>query len=76
MNDKRRLAINEISARLESLKNVLDEILAEEQESFDRMPEGLQSSARGEVIQSAIDNLESASNDLTNSISSLEEAII
>lgn len=67
MNNARR-------ARLESVKSSIEELVAEvidvmdlEQEALDNLPEKLQKTERGDAMQDAIDNLESA-------ISALEEA--
>lgn len=49
-----------ILSEVESLKGQIQEIVDEEQESFDNMPAGLQNSDRGETSQAAIDALENA----------------
>lgn len=73
MNNNRRERIRKLISSLEDLSNELDEILSEEQEAFENMPESLQDSERGEQSQEAINALESAS--LADTISYLEEAI-
>ena len=65
MNNKRRKKIQDV---IRKLQNLLEEILDEEQEAFDNMPEGLQESANGMISQDAQDNLDAA-------IEALEEAI-
>lgn len=63
MNNDRRARINKIISALQDLNEEISAIRDEEQEAFDNMPEGLQSSERGEQSQEAISNLESASLD-------------
>lgn len=72
MNKSRRDRITKVISALEELSNEIDEILQEEQDAYDNMPEGVQNGERGDKAQEAISNLESAS--LTDIISSLENA--
>ena len=71
MNKQRREKIGKLKARIQStqteLKQIsseLSSILNEEQDAFDNMPEGLQSSYRGMCSEDAIDNMEEASEKL------------
>lgn len=68
MNKQRRSQITKIIERLEAINEDIDNILCEEQESYDNLPESLQESSRGEAMTEAIEALES-------SYSSVEEAI-
>lgn len=68
MNNPRRKRIEELSVQIEDLRNLLEEIMAEEEEYKDNMPENLQTSERYEIAENACDNMDSA-------LSSLEEAI-
>lgn len=68
MNKTRRMQIDEVIAKLEEAKEILEVLGEEEQEYLDNMPESLQMSEKGDKAQEAIDNLEGA-------VSSLEEAI-
>lgn len=72
MNNARRERIRSIISKLEDIQTEIEELTGEEQDAFDNMPEGLQSSERGDVAQEAISNLEAA--DLSDIISSLENA--
>ena len=65
MNDTRRRMISELKTQIDFANNYLKEankklssILSEEQDAFDNMPEGLQSSYRGMCSEDAIDNLD------------------
>lgn len=81
MNNARRKQIDDIVARLESVKSLaeqiasdLADIMADEQESFDNMPESLQSGERGQKSQDSIDNLENAHSELESVISTIDDA--
>lgn len=63
MNNERRARIRAIISKLEELNSEIEDIRSEEQDAFDNMPEGLQSSERGDQAQEAISNLESCSLD-------------
>ena len=55
--------------------DVLEEVRDEEQDAYDNMPEGLQYSERGDMMQEAIDNLDEAVDAVDEVISNLESAI-
>lgn len=74
MNASRRKVIASIVSDVSALQERIDEMLQEEQGILDNMPEGLQSSERGEKVQEAIDNLQSAYDGLDEISSSLESA--
>ena len=71
MNNKRRKEIAKVIRQIES---VVSDILAEEEEAFDNMPESLQYSERGDMSQEAQDNLSCAVDSLEEAISYLEDA--
>ena len=71
MNNKRR---KEIAATIRQIEGVVSNILAEEEEAFDNMPESFQDSERGDISQEAQDNLSSAVDALEEAISYLEDA--
>ncbi len=73
MNKQRRTEIKSIISELEIIKSRLDNVLSDEQYSFDNMPENLQYSMRGEESQEAIDYMEEAVSNLEEAISQLEE---
>ena len=50
--------MDELSTVLETVKEALQDVLNEEQEAYDNLPEGLQESARGQQMQEYIDALE------------------
>ena len=70
MNNKRRKEIKEAITKIEILvQNILDE----EQESFENMPENLQSSENAIISEDAQENLEAAIEALEEAIAYLEE---
>ena len=82
MNNKRRKRINELKTQIDfansTLKEVskkLSSILNEEQDAFDNMSEGLQSSYRGMCSEDAIDSMEEASEKLDEAIELLDDIV-
>lgn len=82
MNDTRRRRLREIKTQIDfansQLKDTskrLSSILSEEQDAFDNMPEGLQSSYRGMCSEDAIDSMEEASEKLDEVIESLNDIV-
>lgn len=72
MNKERRNQIKQAIWRIEDLvQNILDD----EQEAYDNMPEGLQMSTNGIVSEEAQDNLEMAIEALEEAISYLEDIV-
>lgn len=60
--------INNSSEYLQNIKKELEDILYEEENYFDNMPENLQGSMRGEAAEEAIDYL-------TEAIDSIDDAL-
>lgn len=82
MNNTRRRRINELKTQIDFVNNQLKDankklssILNEEQDAFDNMPEGLQSSYRGMCSEDAIDNMEEASEKLDEAIELLNDIV-
>lgn len=61
MNNKRRNKIQNIIDHLE-------DVIADEQDAYDNMPEGIQESDKGEVMEEGLGNLNEAKDLLENSI--------
>lgn len=68
MNRDRRDKLSDILVDLEAAKSDLEEIIDEEQEAFDNLPDNLQCSSRGEEMESGLD-------ELRESFEKLEEVI-
>lgn len=82
MNNARRRRISELKTQIDFANNQLKDankklssILNEEQDAFDNMPEGLQSSYRGMCSEDAIDNMEEASEKLDEVIELLGDIV-
>lgn len=73
MNAKQRKKLQGYADSLEEIKCAIEEMRDDEECKFDNMPEGLQDSERGESMQEAIENLESAASSLEETIDYLNE---
>lgn len=74
MNDKNRKQIQKWIDNLEEIKTGIEKMVFEETEKYDNMPESLQETERGESIQEAIENLDSSTMSIDESIEYLQEA--
>ena len=72
MNKTRRKKLNDMAHKLAFIKDELQDVLFEEQDCFDSMPENLQGSMRGEESEEAIDTMESLIDTLDEVIDGLE----
>lgn len=75
MNKQRRKEIQTISNDLLPLMTSIEDLLAEEQDYFDNMPENLQSSEKAEIAENAISNLEEALDNIRECIDNLESIL-
>ena len=73
MNKNRRKRIEDAVSSLMDLRDELESICEEEQESFDNLPESLQSSEKGETMEYNISVLEDSYNDIDSIIDNLNE---
>ena len=74
MNSARRKRLENIQGYLSEVLAELEGVLEEEQEAFDNMPESLQTSERGEISENAIGEIESAIENISDAIDSIENA--
>lgn len=74
MNVLRRKRLARISDQLEILKAELEDLLQDEEEARDNIPEGLQESPIYERADKACDDLQAAIDSLEETLSSIEEA--
>lgn len=74
MNDKNRKQIQKWIDNLEEIKTGIEKMVFEETDKYDNMPESLQETERGESIQEAIENLDSSTMSIDESIEYLQEA--
>ena len=75
MNKIRRKEIEAVISRLESIKDDIDNILSDEQDYYDNIPENLQSSERAENSEEAIEILEEVVSNLEDAIDNMGEII-
>ena len=73
MNKNRRKMIENIITMLDKAKVSLEDVLSEEEDYFNNMPENLQGSIRGTESEEAIDMLSEAVDNLNNCIDNLME---
>ena len=71
MNNARRKEIEKITADLEAIKERIEALQEEEQDAFDNLPESIQYGERGDKMQSAIDNLEYAPDNIQDCLDNL-----
>lgn len=74
MNNIRRKAIGKIQEQLDELRSTLQDVLDEEQECFDNIPENLWGSERYEKADEALENLTSAMDSIEEAVDYLTEA--
>lgn len=75
MNKQRRKQIEGMIDKLDNIKEHISDILDDEQNAFDNMPESIQYSERGYNMKEAIDNLDDAIGNIIDAIDNLYEAI-
>ena len=75
MNKQDRKVIEKWIENLDEIKCGVEEMMENETEKLDNMPEGLQESERGEKMQEGIDQLDYANNSLEEAIGYLREII-
>jgi len=72
MNKQRRKQIEKATALMQEALDILENVKDEEQDAFDNMPEGLQGSKKGELMEEIIDYLEDSYGNLEYAIEDLE----
>ena len=75
MNNERRKQIRQWMGKAEILKGDLENILWDEQNYYDSIPENLQNSARAEDSEAAIECLEEAIDMISEAIDKVDESI-
>ena len=73
MNNIRRKRIANLIQRIGYIKEELEDILNEEQDYYDNIPENLLGSERAEIAEEAIGLLEEANDSLDNIVENLED---
>lgn len=75
MNNQRRKQLRGVIETLNIMKDSIESVRDEEQETFDNMPENLQMSERAMTSENAIEALEEALDSLDNVLDRLEEVL-
>ncbi len=75
MNKQRRATLDAILSELETQRDALRTITDEEQEAFDNMPQSLQEAEKGQTMESGIDSMEDAINNLQEVADLLRDVI-
>ena len=75
MNRERRKRLEAAKEKLEEVYFELEAIKEEEEQALDNMPESLQQTERGEAMQTAIDTIDDAMNDVESTKDNLEELL-
>ncbi len=75
MNKNRRDRLAKLSDQISDIMEKLEELRDEELEAFENLPESLNSSERGEVMQTAIGAMDDALSSLENADSRILDAM-
>jgi hypothetical protein len=75
MNNTRRKQIQKCIDQIENIKETLTLLQEEEQEAFENLPEGIQDSDRGSIMEQSADAIDNSLDLLEQSISYAQEAI-
>lgn len=75
MNKDRRSRILDATSALDEAVDIIRDVIDEEQEAYDNMPEGLQGGARGESMLDAIDKMEGYIDNIENVKSVIESGV-
>ena len=75
MNKDRRKKIADVISKFEHVKEMLEDILYEEQDYYDNIPENLLGSERAENSEEAIDVMQEAVENIEEAINNLNEVI-
>lgn len=75
MNKTRRKALKAIVEAIEEQKLKLAEVIDEESDAFDNLPESIQESDRGAAMEEGIDNLDDALESLDDLLELIQDVI-
>lgn len=75
MNKKRRSKLEMLYGQICDIVDRLRDILTEERDAFDNIPENLQDSELASSMDEAIDSIESACDSLNDALGSIREVI-
>lgn len=72
MNKQRRLKLSEAHSLLGKAVSIVEQVKDDEQNSFENLPENLQSSERGEVMEEAVNELQMAIDSISDAIEHID----
>ena len=75
MNKNIRKIIADLRERIDIIKNELEEVMEEEQDARDNLPNNLQDSEKAEKMDDTIGSIEYAIGNLEETIENLDEAV-
>lgn len=75
MNNKVRKNIRRLIEQIEGIQSEIEDILFDEEDKFDNMPEAFQDGEAGEKAQEVIGYIEYSIDQLTDCVDNLNEAI-
>lgn len=75
MNSKKRARLERAIPIIEEAKDIVEDVMNDEQDCFDNYPPTIQESVRGMRMEDAIDSMDSAVGELEDAVSSLQNAI-
>lgn len=76
MNNNRRRLLRQARSNLDSALSLTQRALDEEQYCYDNLPESIQDSSRGEAMDSCIDLLSDAVDEIMSAASMLDTATV
>lgn len=75
MNDARREEIRRVVTLIEEAKGILEGVLDQQQDDFDKMPKDVENDEEGQRAEEVVDALEQAATCCDNAISACEEVL-
>lgn len=72
MNKQRRLKLSEAHSLLGKAVSIVEQVKDDEQNSFENLPENLQSGERGEVMEEAVNELQMAIDSISDAIEHID----
>ena len=72
MNAARRKSLAEVTNLLDEAKALLETVISDEQDAFDNMPESLRESDRGQDMESGLESMEEAVNEIEAALAQIE----
>lgn len=75
MNNTRRAQLRKAIELMNEAQGIIEEMLQEEQEAYDNMPEGLQESERGEAMSDNIYEMEETYDSLGDLVNTIEDIV-